>query len=126
MLGSRSSGGSQGGNRQPRSGYTYITEADLSHDKQIAKVLAVKENDTVVKEGQRKFSDVIVKVSFKGAIRLFGMRYDNPNWEILKKAFTADENAWPDREFYLFIETEEFTGRNFPRVEPIVKKKKGS
>jgi hypothetical protein len=122
MLGSRSSGGSSQG-RPQRSGYTYITEADLSHDKQIAKVLAVKENDTVVKEGQRKFSDVIVKVSFKGAVRLFGVKFDTPNWDILKEGFTADENAWPEREFYLFIETEEFTGRNFPRVETVAKKK---
>ena len=113
------------GNRQQRqrSGYTYITEQDLSKDKQLARVLAVKENDQKVSEGQRRFSDIIVKIAFKGETRLFGLKLNNPNLAILQEAFTQDENKWPDREFYLFLEEEEFSGRMFPRVEPVTAKK---
>lgn len=121
MLGSR--GTAPGGRpQQQRSGYTYVTERDLSSSKEIARVIAVKENTTEVKEGQRKYSDVIVKIAFKGETRLFGLKYETPNWEILKESFTQDENKWIDREFYLFNETEEFSGRVFPRVEAIEKK----
>jgi len=108
-----------------RSGFDYITEAELSTDKVVARILAVKENKETLREGQRRFSDVVVKIAFKGQTWLFGMKLDSPNLAILQQNLTLDENKWIGREFYLFIESEEFSGRNYPRVEVIPEKKPG-
>ena len=117
----------QGGGQQraPRSGYTYISETDLSADKHIARILATKINDGPLKEGQRRFSDMALQVAFRGQTRLFGIKFfDNtglmtPNYQILIEDFGEDNDKWIGREFYLFAEKEEFSGRIFPRVEPI-------
>jgi hypothetical protein len=101
---------------------TYITAQDLSEDKVVAKILAVKANDAPLKEGQRRFSDVTAKIVFKGQNRLFGFKLDTPNYTICIQDFGEDEAKWVDREFYLYNEKEEFTEKIFPRVEPIAKK----
>lgn len=111
-----------GGGGRRQNGLTYIKAEDLSDDKVIAKVLAVKINDGVLKEGQRRFSDVTVKVIFKGQSRLFGLKIDTPNYLICIQDFGEDESKWQDREFYLYNEKEEFSEKIFPRVEPIQKK----
>lgn len=122
-------GGSQ---RTPRSGYTYVTEADLSQDKVVARILATKLNDAPLKDGQRRFSDLALQIAFKGQTRLFGVKFfdgsgaTTPNYQFLLDGFGEDNDQWVGREFYLYAEKEEFTGRIFPRVEPIpVEKPKG-
>ena len=107
-----------GGGRQ-RSGLPYVNESNLSLDKKRCRVLAVKLNDAPVKEGQRRFSDVIVKFAMGGDMFLLGLKTDNPNYEILCKAFGEDDNRWPEREFFMFLEEDDFDKRRWVRVEPI-------
>src|SRR5277367_2838250 len=97
--GNSSSGTSNSGRRQ--NGLTYIKAEDLTDEKIVAKVLAVKTNDAPLKEGQRRFSDVTVKILFKGHPRLFGLKIDTPNYTIMIEDFGVDETKWVDREFFL-------------------------
>lgn len=121
----------QGGGQQraPRSGYTYVNEGDLSTDKVVAKILATKLNDAPLKDGQQRFSDLTLQIAFKGQTRLFGVKFFDkggaitPNYQFFLDGFGDDNNKWVGREFYLYAEREEFTGRVFPRVEPIEEKK---
>jgi len=109
----------QGGNRRQGGGFDYVRNTDLSTDKKRARVLACRVNDAVVKEGQRKYSDVIVKIALNGKTLLYGLKADNPEYEKLVNAFGEDENRWPDREFYMYLEADDFTGKYWMRVEPI-------
>lgn len=113
---------SSGATGRRQNGLTYIGSQDLSENKVIAKVLAVQINDKPLKEGQRRFSDVTVKISFNGQNRLFGLKIDTPNYIMLIQDFGADESKWVDREFYLYNEMEEFSEKVYPRVEPIARK----
>lgn len=107
-----------GGGRQ-RSGLPYVNESNLSLDKKRCRVLAVKLNDAPVREGQRRFSDVIVKFAMGGDMYLLGLKTDNPNYEILCKAFGEDDNRWLEREFFMYLEEDDFDKRRWVRVEPI-------
>lgn len=118
------------GGAAPRqqSGFPYVRETDLSTDKKRARILDVRVNDAKVKEGQRRYSDVIAKIALEGKTFLFGLKADNPNYELLVREFSEDENRWPDREFFLYLELDSFSGKYWTRVEPITaaegKKKK--
>ena len=116
---SQNQAASGGGGGRQRSGLPYITEAQLSFDKKRCRVMAVKVNDTPIKEGQRRYSDVVVKFAMGGEMFLLGLKADNPNYELLVKAFGDDDNRWPDREFFMYVEEDEFDKRRWMRVEPV-------
>lgn len=115
------------GQQRQRSGYPYLKETDLTLDKKEARIIQVRNNDEPVKDGQRRFSDIIVKIAVGGTIYLWGMKYNNPNFTILIEAFGQNENDWAEKKCYIFLEQEEFSGRNFIRCEPqtAASKKKG-
>jgi hypothetical protein len=104
-----------GQQRSKRSGYDWIKEADLTTDKIRCKIIGAQENDQPA--GPQRFSDVIVKLAFKGQTRLLGLKDDNPNYGILTSELTYNPNEWAGREIYLFLEGPNFMGRYFIRVE---------
>jgi hypothetical protein len=107
-----------GGGKSQRSGYRYINEQDLSStEKRIFRIIDVKENTEPLREGQKRFSDVVFKGAFRGETRLLGFKLNNPNLVIIQEELGLEENEYPGRELDLFLEMDEFTGRYWMRVE---------
>lgn len=100
-------GGSQ------RAGLPYLKAENLTFEKKPAKVLAVKINEA----GKNKFSDVVLKVMYSGALYLFGLKISNPNYAILLDCWGPNDKTWIDKEFLVFLEQDEFDNRNWVRIE---------
>lgn len=122
------------GGRRQQSGIPYITETQLSLDKKRCRIIGVKVNDAPLKEGQKRYSDVIIKFAMGGETYLEGFKVNNPNYEKLTTAFGQDENRWLEREFFYYLEEDDFDHKLWKRVEAVTadndgepegKKKKG-
>ena len=102
----------------------YLKPENLSTDKAKARIIDVKMAEPAAEGGPRNYSDVRVKIACKGATFLHGFKLVGGNSRELKKlqnAFTLDENQWPGKEYYVFLEEDEFDGKVYIRVEPIIK-----
>ena len=109
------------GNRQQsggRSGLNYIKPANLTTDKAIAKILDVRVAEPP-QDGTRNFSDIRFKIALRGVTWLYGVRLNNPELKKLQDAFGLDENNYPGKKFYMYVQEDEFDGRIYMRVEPI-------
>jgi len=118
------SGRSSGGGRSKRSGLAYLNNDSplLSLDKKKTKILAVKANPP--QEGRQNFSDVVVKLALSGESVLWGLKTNNPNFEILTEEFGRDENDWVGKEFMIGLEEDDFDHRKWIRIETMPKKPK--
>lgn len=113
----QSSGGgnrSFGNGKRKQNGYTYLSTADLSTEKQTAKILDAKTMPDDFKPGQSK---VVIKLKFKGEIKLWSLRQGNPNLETLGDALGDDETQWTNASVELFNEQDSFSGKMFMHSE---------
>jgi hypothetical protein len=101
-------------NRQ-RSGHQYLRVEDLSADPTVATIRSCRvETDNF--RPDRKL--VSVKMTLNGEIRLWSIRDNNPNLDVLKSAFGPDENDWVDKKISLVAEEDEHSGRQNIAAEP--------
>lgn len=112
----QSSGGARPQSARRQNGLPYIKVENLSTDKAIARVLDVRIAEPAP-EGSRNFSDIRIKIACKGATWLYGLKLNNPELKKLQDAFSLDENNWPGKEFYLYVEEDEFDGKLYMRVD---------
>jgi hypothetical protein len=121
-----SSGGStQGGqSRGKQQGLQYARWDSpwLSFDKKEARVIDVKVNIPV--EGKQQFSDVVMKFACDGVPRLWGFKAGTPELEKLTAAWGSNENDWPEKKFFIYLEEDMFDGKRYVRAEPIMAEKK--
>ena len=113
-------GGNRPANTRRQNGLPYIKVENLTTDKAKARIIDVRIAEPAP-EGTRNFSDIRVKIACKGATWLHGLKLNNPELAKLQAAFTLDENEWPGKEYYLYNEEDEFDGKVYMRVEPIIK-----
>lgn len=101
---------SGGGRRtRERDGHEYLKWQDLSSDWKTAKILACQPMEDNFNKGKTL---VMCKLSLEGKIRLFPLRVNNPNLEVLQNAFGVDENDWVDRHILLKTEEHSITGQH--------------
>ena len=106
----RSSGGGSG------DGIKYLTKADVSVDKRPAKILSTR----VQPDNFKPEEDVVsVKILFNGNVKLWTLRMTNPNLDTFIDAWSNDETTWLEKEFNLFLITDEHDGKTQIRAEII-------
>jgi hypothetical protein len=97
-----------------QTGIPYLKTENVNFDKRTANIIACRVEDDAFKPGQQA---VVAKIAFAGNTYLWTIRLDNPNLDILCDAFGDDEQKWVGKDFLLFLETDEFTNKNYTRVE---------
>jgi hypothetical protein len=116
--------GQGGGGQQQRTkqGYDYVHVDMLKGKGKIRCLILGVEETPEPKPGQRKFSDVRVKLQMPvRGILLLGLSIEgaNPNYQIFADALGLEPMDWINREFWLFATEANFEGKQFPRVEVI-------
>ena len=80
---------------------------NVSQDFKKTKILAVQ----LVPErtdGQRKFSDLHVKILYGGQLYIWGLKFNHPCYGALLDFFGPNTDGWEDQEFMLGLEVAEF------------------
>ena len=109
---------------EARPGLRYITNADLSRDKTLVKILDVRVEQK--REGQENYSDITLKVLFRNTERLLGLKFnDEYVFATLRNSFGADEEDWKGKEFSLYLEEASFDHKLWRRCEVVNAKKGG-
>ena len=113
----------RGGKRAPRArdGHDFLKADDLSTDPKTAKILAVRVQPD---NFNPKVNVVMCKVTLDGHIKMWPIRLNNPNLEVLQNAFGTNENDWLDKKIQLSVEEDEFDGRHWIRAAIVGEKKK--
>lgn len=96
-----------GGRRRERDGHEYLKWQDLSSDWKTAKILACQPMEDNFNKGKTL---VMCKLSLDGKIRLFPLRTNNPNLEVLQNVLGVDENEWVDKKIQLRTVEHPITG----------------
>jgi hypothetical protein len=118
-------GGRTGGGSSD--GIKYLSKADVSIDKRPAKILSTR----VQPDNFKPEEDVVsVKILYNGNVKLWTLRMTNPNLDTFIDAWSNDESTWLEKEFNLFLITDEHDGKTQIRAEiitpaPAAKKTRG-
>jgi hypothetical protein len=115
---SNTSSSTTGGRGNTSGGIPYLKIENVNFEKRIARILDVREQDS--KFGKQ----VVVKIAYAAATYLWAINLTNTLLVDLCNFFTQDENKWPGREFYLYLETDDFTNKNRMKVEEVPTKGK--
>jgi hypothetical protein len=118
-------GGSNGrrGGQNQQSGHPYLKNDNLSTVRQRVRVLAVQLQDSKYNPGQKK---VVFKIALTGKIFLWPLELDNLCYKAIHGMFGADENDYVDKQFDIYLEENEFSGRMWPTVAEVSEETKPS
>jgi hypothetical protein len=105
-------------------GHKYLALSDLSFDKKTAKILGVKVGPGTASWNKDQ-TVVTCKLSLEGSLRMWTLTVNNPNLEILQNAFGSDENDWTEKKVQLFIEENDWDGKQNIRCAVVEGKKRG-
>ena len=122
---SRESGNRRGrtSNNRQQSGLPNLKTSDVDFNKKIVKVIDAKEPPPPNSYNNA----IILKIAYDGRTFLWNLKQNNPCFEVLYHACKngANPSDWVNLEFYLYLETDDFTQVNWPRVELIKEKGRG-
>lgn len=108
-------------NTKKRTGFDYLAVTMLSATHQLATIVDAR----VEKDNFRKDEEVVVtKLKMKGQYILWTLRDNNPCLDVLMDSFGADESKWKEKEIELYLEEDNFNGKQWIRCEAVVSKKR--
>lgn len=111
-------GNSRGrGRGKKRTGLRYLSADMLSTTHQVAEIIGARTQDDNF--GKDRPQVVVVKLRLKGEFILWTLRVNNPALEELGNKFGDDETAWKDRQIELYLEEDNFDGKQWIRCEAV-------
>ena len=103
-------------NSQPtKSGFPTLKVADVDFNRKQCKVIDAKEPPAP----NTYKNAIILKVAYDGKTFLWNLKGTNPCFKVLYESLQngQDANEWVGLSFLLYLETDEFSGQNFMRVQ---------
>lgn len=113
--------GGQSAAKRVTTGFPYLNQTNQSEYFDTESKVKVKILDCrVTAKPAGNQSPITLKLAIRGRTILWGIRTSNQNLPTLVEMFGKNENDWADQEMMMSLQEDEFTGKIWPHVEPVL------